>query len=103
MKPEKGLSYVCIHTYNQYTKGEVYNCNQNGYLEVNDLNYRVQDEVFFESYFVEKKNNGKVTIALDHDIHIYSGLKYEEIIEFQQYAKTFFDKLRNKQFENKHD
>ena len=54
MKPKKGLSYVCIHTYNQYTKGEDYNCNQYGYLEVNGLNYRVQDEVFFENYF--KKN-----------------------------------------------
>lgn len=51
MKPEKGLSYVCLNTYNQYTKGEVYNCNQDGYLEVNGLNYRIQDEVFFESYF----------------------------------------------------
>ena len=51
MKPEKGLSYVCLNTYNQYTKGEVYNCSQDGYLEVNGLNYRIQDEVFFESYF----------------------------------------------------
>ena len=53
MKPEKGLSYVCLNTYNQYTKGEVYNCSQDGYLEVNGLNYCVF-VVFFENYF--KKN-----------------------------------------------
>lgn len=65
MKPEKGLSYVCLNTYNQYTKGEVYNCNQDGYLEVNGLNYRIQDEVFFESYF--KKNVLKIDLHNDQN------------------------------------
>lgn len=60
MKPEKGLSYVCIHTYNQYTKGEVYNCNQDGYLIVNGSNYRISDEVFFENYFYILNNDSLI-------------------------------------------
>ena len=70
MKPEKGLSYVCLNTYNQYTKGEVYNCNQDGYLEVNGLNYRIQDEVFFESYF---KFNRPVLLSEIRSNHKYWG------------------------------
>ena len=51
MLPQKGIKYVCKISYNQYEQGKIYVCNQDGYLEVNGLNYRVQDEVFFENYF----------------------------------------------------
>ena len=51
MLPQKGIKYVCKISYNQYEQGKIYVCNQDGYLIVNESNYRISDEVFFESYF----------------------------------------------------
>ena len=51
MLPQKGIKYVCKISYNQYEQEKIYVCNQDGYLEVNGLNYRIQDKVFFENYF----------------------------------------------------
>ena len=51
MLPQKGIKYVCKISYNQYEQGKIYVCNQDGYLIVNGSNYRISDEVFFESYF----------------------------------------------------
>lgn len=51
MLPQKGIKYVCKISYNQYEQGKIYICNQDGYLIVNGYNYRISDEVFFESYF----------------------------------------------------
>ena len=51
MLPKKGFTYKCKMNFNQYVKDEIYKCVQDGYLEVNGLNYRIQDEVFFENYF----------------------------------------------------
>ena len=51
MLPRKGFTYKCKMNFNQYVKGEIYKCVQDGYLEVNGLNYRIQDEKFFEGYF----------------------------------------------------
>ena len=51
MLPKKGFTYKCKMSFNQYVKNEIYKCVQDGYLEVNGLNYRISDEVFFENYF----------------------------------------------------
>ena len=51
MLPKKGFTYKCKMNFNQYVKDEIYKCVQDGYLEVNGLNYRIQDENFFEGYF----------------------------------------------------
>ena len=51
MLPKKGFTYKCKMSFNQYVKNEIYKCVQDGYLEVNGLNYRIQDENFFENYF----------------------------------------------------
>ena len=51
MLPKKGFTYKCKMSFNQYVKNEIYKCVQDGYLEVNGLNYRIQDENFFEGYF----------------------------------------------------
>ncbi len=60
MLPQKGIKYVCKISYNQYEQGEVYNCNQDGYLIVNGSNYRISDEVFFENYFYILNNDSLI-------------------------------------------
>lgn len=51
MLPQKGIKYLCKISYNQYEKGKIYVCLRDGYLNANGYNYRISDEVFFESYF----------------------------------------------------
>ena len=60
MLPQKGIKYVCKISYNQYEQGEVYNCNQDGYLIVNGSNYRISDEVFFFFFFYILNNDSLI-------------------------------------------
>lgn len=51
MLPRKGFNYKCKISFNQYIKDKIYKCHKDGYLEVSDGNYRIQDESFFDGYF----------------------------------------------------
>ena len=79
MLPKKGFTYKCKMNFNQYVKDEIYKCVQDGYLEVNGLNYRIQDENFFEGYFsihktlVDRLNFGDLNISNDASIMYPKG------------------------------
>lgn len=79
MLPKKGFTYKCKMSFNQYVKNEIYKCVQDGYLEVNGLNYRIQDENFFEGYFsihktlVVRLNFGDLNISNDASIMYPKG------------------------------
>lgn len=84
MLPKKGFTYKCKMSFNQYVKYEIYKCIQDGYLEVNGLNYRIQDEKFFEGYF---SVYGPISLSYlrdNHKILTNTGLTTDEVGEFHK-------------------
>lgn len=86
MLPQKGIKYLCKISYNQYEKGKIYLCLRDGYLNVDGYNYRISDEVFFESYFRQ---------------FIGIGRTCKENKEAFSFINTFSDINRRKKEENK--
>ena len=84
MLPKKGFTYKCKMSFNQYVKNEIYKCVQDGYLEVNGLNYRIQDEKFFEGYFSIYAPISLSYLRDNHKILTNTGLTADEVGEFHK-------------------
>ena len=98
MLPKKGFTYKCKMSFNQYVKNEIYKCVQDGYLEVNGLNYRIQDEKFFEGYFSIYSPISLSYLRDNHKILTNTGLTAdEECLDQANYLKRAILEIENKQ------